>query len=99
MAPKIDLNDLRLLLNVVEHGGLTAAAAATGVPISTISRRITTLEASAGKLLLTRTTRHVSLTETGGALLKHIRTIERAARRAERVLDRSSQTRRTSGCL
>jgi DNA-binding transcriptional LysR family regulator len=36
---KLDLNDLRLLLKVSKYGSYTAAAAATGIPVSTSVRR------------------------------------------------------------
>jgi DNA-binding transcriptional LysR family regulator len=91
---KVDLNDLRLLLKVVDHGGFTAATAATGVPVSTVSRRIACLEISAGRVLLTRTTRRLALTETGDAVLKHVRAIEKAARQAKQLLRPELQRRR-----
>jgi DNA-binding transcriptional LysR family regulator len=86
MNRRLDLNDLRLLLKVVEQGSFTAAAAAAGIPVSTISQRIASLENFAGVGLLRRTTRSLSLTEAGSALLPHARLIESEARQAEIAL-------------
>jgi DNA-binding transcriptional LysR family regulator len=86
MPRNLDLNDLRLLLKVVEQGSFTAAAAATGIPVSTISQRIASLENFTGIPLLRRTTRSLSLTEAGRALLPHARVIDDAAKQAENAL-------------
>lgn len=80
MSRRIDLNDIRLLMQVVEHGSYTAAARAIGVPKSTISQRIAALEATVGTGLLRRTSRSFSLTEAGSLLLPHARAIEDLAR-------------------
>lgn len=83
---RIDLNDIRLLMQVVEHGSFTAAARATGIPKSTISQRIAGLEAVVGTGLLRRTSRSFSLTEAGAHLLPHARAIEDLARQVEHSL-------------
>jgi DNA-binding transcriptional LysR family regulator len=83
---RIDLNDIRLLMQVVEHGSYTAAARATGIPKSTISQRIAHLEATLGTGLLRRTSRSFSLTNAGARLLPHARAIEDLARQIERAL-------------
>ena len=90
----LDLNDLRLLLYVVEHGGFTAASKALSIPTSTLSQRITALERAAGTGLLRRTTRSLSLTEAGKLLLPHARAIEDLSREADRALsDLNSEMR------
>ena len=86
MVKAIDLNDIRLLMQVIEHGSYTAASRATGVPKSTISQRITTLEKAVGMGLLRRTSRSFSLTEAGSLLLPHARDIEALAKKVEQVL-------------
>ena len=86
MKRRIDLNDVRLLMQVVEHGSYTAAARATGMPKSTISQRIAQLEATVGTGLLRRSSRSVSLTEAGSLLLPHARAIEALARQVEQSL-------------
>lgn len=82
----IDLNDLRLLLNVVEHGGYSAASRVLGIPKSTISQRIAALEVAAGTGLLRRTSRSLSLTEAGELLIPHARVIDEQAKQARQAL-------------
>ncbi len=86
VSRRIDLNDIRLLMQVVEHGSYTAAARAINVPKSTISQRIAALEATVGTGLLRRTSRSFSLTEAGAQLLPHARAIEDLARQVEHSL-------------
>lgn len=86
MNRRINLNDVRLLMQVIEHGSYTAAARAIGVPKSTISQRIAALEAAVGTGLLRRTSRSFSLTEAGSQLLPHVRAIEALARQLEQSL-------------
>ncbi len=68
-----DLNELAVFTYVVEHGGFTAAAEATQLPKSNISRRIASLEARLGVRLLERTTRKVHVTEIGDIYYRHCR--------------------------
>jgi len=68
-----DLNELAVFTYVVEHGGFTAAAEATQLPKSNISRRIASLEARLGVRLLERTTRKVRVTEIGDIYYRHCR--------------------------
>lgn len=67
----IDLNDLYLFAQVVERHGFTAAGDALGMPKSRISRRVAQLEARLGSRLLQRTSRRMSLTDTGLELYNH----------------------------
>ncbi|WP_112171679.1 LysR family transcriptional regulator [Paraburkholderia unamae] len=66
-----DLNDLRLFALIVEHGSFTAAAHGLGVQTSKLSRRIRALEEELGIRLLNRTSRSLSLTETGRQFHQH----------------------------
>jgi len=61
----MDLNDFAFFAAVVQHGGFTAAARATGVDKARLSRHIATLEERLGVRLLQRSTRSVSLTQAG----------------------------------
>lgn len=63
----VDLNELVVFAKVVETGSFTAAAAALGLPKSTISRKVAQLEERLDARLLQRTTRKLSLTEIGRA--------------------------------
>ena len=68
---KIEANDLLLFARIIEAGSFSRAAERTGLPKSTVSRRISLLEAQVGERLLQRTTRKLALTEFGLALLEH----------------------------
>lgn len=59
------LNDMVLFVEVVKAMSFRRAADATGVPNSTLSRRISALEKAIGLRLLHRTTRRLELTEAG----------------------------------
>jgi DNA-binding transcriptional LysR family regulator len=67
------LRAINYFIKVAELGSFTAAAKVTGVPASSISRRIRDLEAELGVSLLHRTTRVVRLTELGNFYLEHAR--------------------------
>lgn len=60
-----DLNDLTYFVAVVHHGGFSAAARATGIEKTRLSRRIGGLERRLGVRLLQRNTRNIALTEAG----------------------------------
>ncbi|RZJ79452.1 MAG: LysR family transcriptional regulator, partial [Brevundimonas sp.] len=70
MNPSLD--DLSLLASVVRHRGFRRAAAEAGVSPSSLSERIRALEDRLGVRLLNRTTRSVSPTEAGEALMARI---------------------------
>jgi DNA-binding transcriptional LysR family regulator len=59
------LNDMVLFVEVVKAMSFRRAADATGVPNSTLSRRISALEKAIGLRLMHRTTRRLELTEAG----------------------------------
>jgi DNA-binding transcriptional LysR family regulator len=61
----MDLNEVSYFVAVVEHGGFSRAAAALSIPKSTLSRKVSDLEARLGVTLLTRTTRKQTLTHAG----------------------------------
>lgn len=71
----LDPSDLLLFARVVEHGSLSRAAERLDLPKSTLSRRLSQLEASLGERLLQRTTRRLTLTECGASLLDHARKV------------------------
>ncbi len=61
------IDDLKLFTKVVELGSFTAAANALDLPRANVSRRIGELEQSLGNQLFHRTTRSLSLTNSGEA--------------------------------
>ena len=64
------LDNLKLLLRIVERGGFAAAGRDFGLSPSTVSERITALEAHYGARLLNRTTRAVHPTDEGRRLIE-----------------------------
>ncbi|WP_341643574.1 LysR family transcriptional regulator [Thauera sp. SDU_THAU2] len=68
-------NDLLIFARVAETGSFTAAAERLGLPKSTVSRRVSQLEEQLGERLMLRTTRRLTLTEFGTALLEHARQV------------------------
>jgi DNA-binding transcriptional LysR family regulator len=60
-----ELQGVQDFLAVVENGGFTAAAEVRNASKSHVSRQVSRLEARLGTRLLTRTTRHVRLTDMG----------------------------------
>jgi DNA-binding transcriptional LysR family regulator len=67
------LRALHYLLKVADTLNFSRAARAFGVPASSISRRISDLEAELGVELLHRTTRTVRLTEVGAQYVEQVR--------------------------
>jgi DNA-binding transcriptional LysR family regulator len=79
------LEAMSLLLTVVENGSLSAAGRKLGVPLATVSRKIADLEAHLRTRLLTRTTRHLALTDAGRSYVAACRRILDQVEEAERV--------------
>src|SRR3954471_20216134 len=72
---EVEPNDLLLFARIVEAGSFSAAAERVDLPKSTVSRRISLLEAKLGERLLQRTTRKLVLTEFGASMLEHARKV------------------------
>ena len=70
---------------VVDAGGFSAAARQLGMPLATVSRKVAELEEQLHVQLLTRTTRRVTLTETGQQFLKTCRRVLDEISEAERL--------------
>ncbi len=67
----VEPNDLLLFARVVGEGSFSRAATRVGLPKSTVSRRIATLETQLGERLLLRTTRQLKVTDFGHSVLQH----------------------------
>ena len=72
---RFDLTDLRLFLNAVESGSITAGAEATQLGLAADSARVLAMEDTLGVPLLTREARGVQPTAAGQALVLHARTL------------------------
>lgn len=91
------LDDLSVLLAVCEAGGFRAAAKRLGLSPSSVSERITQLEARIGAPLLVRTTRSVMPTEAGRALVARLTPLFREMRAV--LQDASSSQSEVRGLL
>lgn len=91
-----DFNDLALLVLVARAGTLHAAARETGVPKSTLSRRLIALEARLGVPLLRRGARRIHLTEAGARLVGVCGPLLARVEEAEGALTRDSAVARGS---
>lgn len=81
-----DLNELFLYAKVVEHGGFAAAGRALNLPKSTLSRRVSQLEARLGARLIQRSTRQFQVTDIGQAYYRHCVAMIAEAESAEDVI-------------
>jgi len=79
------LDAMSVLLAVVDAGGLSAASRRLGTPLTTVSRKVSDLEAHLGTTLLTRTSRKVTLTEAGTSYVAACRRILEDVGEAERA--------------
>lgn len=71
----LEPNDLMLFARVADEGSFSRAAERVGLPKSTVSRRIATLESQLGERLLLRTTRKLTVTDFGHSVLEHARQV------------------------
>ena len=78
------LEAMSMLVTVTEAGSLSAAGRKLNVPLATLSRKISELEARLGTQLLIRTTRRLSLTDAGAAYVVAARRILEQVAEAER---------------
>ncbi|NKY51238.1 LysR family transcriptional regulator [Nocardia vermiculata] len=83
---------LRTFLAVDRAGGFTAAARILGLRQSTVSGHIARLEQAAGRELIRRDTRNLSLTADGAAMIGFARAILDAQARADRYFSDSTLT-------
>jgi len=84
--PMPDLNAMQIFRQVSRTQSFTAAATRLGLPKSTVSRAITSLEKRLGVTLLERTTRRVALTDAGELYLERCDCVLEAAEQADRAV-------------
>jgi DNA-binding transcriptional LysR family regulator len=78
-----DLTDLRLYLNILDTGNITAGAARSHLSLAAASARVRAMEASVGIDLLERGRRGVTPTPAGKALAEHARVLLQQAERLQ----------------
>lgn len=88
MIERLDLTDLRLFVNVVETGSITAGAEATHMALASASARVIGLEQALDTALLVRGRRGVQATGAGEVLLVHARAVLQQAEELRSDIDR-----------
>ncbi len=83
-----DLNAMALFAQVLQLGSFSEAARRTGVPVSSLSRKISALERQLGVRLLERTTRSLNATEAGREFFSHCQRLMEAVEGAQASLQK-----------
>lgn len=86
--------DLRLFAAIAELGGITAAARKLGLTKSLVSRELAAMEERLGTRLVQRTTRKVSLTDSGELLAGYARRVVEEMDNAEAAIEATRDTPR-----
>ena len=79
------LDAMTILLRVIDKGSFSAASRDLGVPLATVSRKVSELERHLRTRLLVRTTRKVALTDAGATYVASTRRILDEIQETERV--------------
>jgi DNA-binding transcriptional LysR family regulator len=79
------LEAMSILLTAVEAGSLSAAARRLGMPLATVSRKVSDLEAHLRTRLFNRTSRRLTLTDAGRSYVEACRRILEDVTEAERA--------------
>src|SRR5713101_7275743 len=90
----MDLNEILVFARVVQAGSFTAAAAALGMPKSSVSRKVSDLEERLKSRLLQRTTRKLSLTDVGRTYYDYCARIVGEIEDGERAVSRLQEAPR-----
>ena len=80
----MDLNKLLIFARIVEHKSFTKAAHHLGMDKSTISTKLSQLESHLGVRLLNRSTRTITLTESGAKYYEYCKQVVEIAEEADR---------------
>jgi DNA-binding transcriptional LysR family regulator len=86
-----DLDNILIFVKVAQFGSITRAARSLGMPISTVSRRLSVLESELGVSLLRRTTRQVTLTAQGREYFSQCQEPLNLLQEAEQVLTQAQK--------
>ncbi|MGO4203794.1 LysR family transcriptional regulator [Rhodococcus sp. TAF43] len=87
----LDIRKLRLLRELAHRGTIASVAEALSYTPSAVSQQLAALEREAGRPLLTRTGRRVSLTPAGTMLVEHTEVVLADLERAEAALAASEK--------
>jgi DNA-binding transcriptional LysR family regulator len=87
-----NLDDILIFIKVAQFESISRAARSLGMPISTVSRRLSVLESTLGVSLLRRTTRRVTLTAQGREYFNQCREPLTLLEEAERVVTVGQKT-------
>jgi len=87
-----DLDNIVIFVKVAQFESITRAARSVGMPISTVSRRLSVLESELGVSLLKRTTRRMTLTAQGREYFNQCKEPLALLQEAERVLTHAQRT-------
>lgn len=79
------LEAMQVLLTAIESGSLSAAGRKLKMPLPTVSRKVSELEAHIGSRLLHRSTRRLTLTDAGKAYVEACKQILNDVAEAERM--------------
>jgi DNA-binding transcriptional LysR family regulator len=86
-----DLDNILIFVKVAQFESISRAARSLGMPISTVSRRLSVLESELGVSLLRRTTRQVTLTAQGREYFSLCQEPLTLLQEAERVLTQAQK--------
>lgn len=65
------MDGIEIYVKVIQQGSLSAASRAMGIPVTTISAKVASLERRLGVTLIQRTTRRLNVTEAGKLFYEH----------------------------
>ena len=87
LAASLDLQTVRVVRQIAEHGSLTAAADALGYSQPAVSQQLRRFEERTGIALVERVGRGIRLTESGRVLARHANAVATALEAAAGELD------------
>lgn len=91
MSTGIQPSELGFLVALSGSGSLSATARELGISKAAVSKRLAAIESRTGVALVSRTTRRMSLTPEGEAVVERARTILVGIEELDRMLSRSTQ--------
>ena len=90
------LHSMRVFARVVDEGSFASASRELNLSPAVVTRLVADLEDHLGARLMNRTTRHLSLTDTGEAYLERVRRVLTEVDEAEALATASSSEPRSN---